>query len=73
MKEVKIDKGILKFNRNAALFCTTTFVLASASFVFGIVGSQSTADYLCGGVLALNACLSGDICLKAQKSLKKDI
>ena len=72
MKEVKTNKGLLKFGRNLGVLGTTSFVLISIGFAQGFIEIASPAvSYIASGSMLLNAGITGSITYGVHKELKK--
>lgn len=72
MKEVKIDKGLLRMSRNLGILGTTGFVLFSAGFMTGTIEVVSPSiKYVASGGLLLSASIVGSLTYNIHKQLKK--
>lgn len=72
MKEVNLEKGLLKMNRNLAILTTGSFVLMGIGMATGkIVSTEPVISYLSGGLLGINAVITGSWAYNSHKQLKK--
>ncbi|MEG2322372.1 MAG: hypothetical protein RSB71_02670 [Bacilli bacterium] len=72
MKEIRLDIGSLKVNRNLMLAASGTFVLLGGLFATGTIGNVTGAtSYFAGGLLTLNGVIAGGMAYNCHKKIKK--
>ena len=72
LKEVNLETGLLKMNRNLAALTTGSFVLIGIGMATGkIISTEPVVSYLSGGLLGVNALITGSWAYQSHKQLKK--
>lgn len=71
MEELKIEKGLIKFNTRCFAACSGAFVLIGTGIANGLFSNQeATTNYFLGGILGINAIICAKMSYDCHKSLK---
>ena len=73
MKEIKISKGLVKFNACGFAISSGAFALMGIGIATGTITTVSEPiNYIAGGLLGVNSIICGKLSYDCSKTLKKE-
>lgn len=72
MQEIKIEKGLIKYNKRCLAVCSGAFVLMGLGVSTGMISDQENIiNYFAGSLLGINSLICAKMSYDCHKTLKK--